>query len=37
MIDTNAQLAKLQNDVLQKYGLTRKDVGLVEPSDSKAK
>jgi hypothetical protein len=37
MIDTNAQLAKLQNDVLQKYGLTRKDVGLVEPSDSTAK
>lgn len=37
MTETNAQIAKLQNDVLQKLGLTRKDVGLVEPSDSASK
>lgn len=37
MTDTNAQIAKLQKDGLQKLGLTRKDVGLVEPSDSAAK
>jgi hypothetical protein len=30
MADTNAQLAKLQQDSLQKFGLTRKDVGIVE-------
>jgi hypothetical protein len=35
MTDTNAQLAKLQQDGLQKFGLTRKDVGIVAPSDSK--
>jgi len=33
--DTNAQIAKLQKDGLQKFGLTRKDFG--EPSDSAAK
>lgn len=37
MTETNAQIAKLQNDVLQRLGLTRKDVGLVEPSDSASK
>ena len=37
MRETNAQLAKLQQDGLQKFGLTRKDVGLVEPSDSAPK
>jgi hypothetical protein len=35
--DTNAQLAKLQRDVLEKYGLTRKEVGLDEPSNPPAK
>jgi hypothetical protein len=35
MTDTNAQLAKLQQDGLQKFGLTKKDVGIVERSDSK--
>jgi hypothetical protein len=35
--DTNAQLAKLQRDVLEKYGLTRKEVGLDEPSNPTAK
>ena len=35
MTETNAQLAKLQQDGLQKFGLTRKDVGIVEPSGSK--
>lgn len=34
MRDTNAQLAKLQQGGLKKFGLTRKDVGIVEPSDS---
>jgi hypothetical protein len=37
MTDTNAQLAKLQKDILQKFGLTRKDFGLVEPPVSAAK
>jgi len=37
MTDTNAQLAKLQKNGLQKFGLTKKDVGLVERSDSRAK
>jgi len=37
MTETNAQMAKLQKDGLQKFGLTRKDVGLVEPPDSASK
>lgn len=36
-METNAQLAKLQKEGLQKFGLTRKDVGLVQPSDSASK
>jgi hypothetical protein len=35
MTDTNARLAKLQQDNLQKLGLTRRDVGVVDPSGSK--
>lgn len=37
MRETNAQMAKLQKDGLQKFGLTRKDVGLGAPSDSASK
>jgi hypothetical protein len=37
MKETNAQIAKLQKDDLQKFGLTRKDVGLVEPPESASK
>lgn len=37
MRETNAQLAKLQQDGLKKFGLTRRDVGVVEPSDSASK
>lgn len=37
MTQTNAQIAKLQKDGMQKLGLTRKDFGVVEPSDSASK
>lgn len=37
MADTNAQIAKLRKEGLQKFGLTRKDVGLDQPSGSGTK
>jgi hypothetical protein len=33
--DANAQLAKLQQEELQKLGLTKKDVGIAEPANSR--
>ncbi len=36
MEETNAQLAKLQQDNLQKFGLTKKDIGVAQPSETKA-
>lgn len=37
MTDTNAQIAKLQIEGLEKFGLTRTDVGLAEPTDQTSK